>query len=86
MLVDVVLGTGARRDVVQPDVVFISNARSEIVTETEIAGAPDLVIEILSRGTKNRDRGYKKRPLRALRCTRIPIFSSFDGPHMTCYT
>ena len=58
--VDVVLGEGKRRDVVQPDIVFISTARAAIVTESEIAGAPDLVVEVLSPGTVARDRGYKK--------------------------
>jgi Uma2 family endonuclease len=58
--VDVVLGEGKRRDVVQPDIVFISNDRARIVTKPEVVGAPDLVIEILSPGTEDRDRGYKK--------------------------
>jgi len=58
--VDVVLGEGRRRDVVQPDVVFVSTARAGIVTEPEIAGAPDLVVEVLSPGTEERDRGYKR--------------------------
>jgi hypothetical protein len=41
--VDVVLGEGPGRDIVQPDVVFVRTARGSIVTQTEIAGAPDLV-------------------------------------------
>jgi Uma2 family endonuclease len=57
---DVVLGEGEKRSVVQPDIVFISNAREGRVTEDEIVGAPDLVIEILSPGTANRDMGLKK--------------------------
>lgn len=47
-------------DVVQPDILFVSKVRSEIITEEEIRGAPDLVIEILSRTTAERDRTYKK--------------------------
>ena len=58
--VDVVLGEGDDRDVLQPDIVFVSRERANIVTLAEVAGAPDLVIEILSRGTKTRDRGYKR--------------------------
>jgi Uma2 family endonuclease len=58
--VDVVLGAGPAREVVQPDIVFVSTRRAAIITEPEIAGAPDLVIEVLSRGTMSRDRGYKK--------------------------
>jgi len=45
--------------VLQPDVFFISNARSSIVTKRGVEGAPDLVIEILSDSTAVRDRGVK---------------------------
>lgn len=58
--VDVVLDEGGRRHVVQPDVLFISRAREKIVAENEIIGAPDLVIEVLSPGTAERDRGLKR--------------------------
>ncbi|HLF12695.1 MAG TPA: Uma2 family endonuclease [Gammaproteobacteria bacterium] len=59
--VDVVLlGESSRRDVVQPDIVFVCSARGEIVTDAEVTGAPDLLVEILSPGTEERDRGYKK--------------------------
>ncbi len=47
-------------DVVQPDILFISKARSKIITKEEILGAPDLVIEILSPATSERDQTYKK--------------------------
>lgn len=47
-------------DIVQPDILFISKGRSEIITEEEIHGAPDLVIEIFSPTTAERDRTYKK--------------------------
>jgi Uma2 family endonuclease len=47
-------------DVAQPDILFVSNARSHIVTEANIQGAPDLVVEILSPGTASYDRGYKR--------------------------
>jgi Uma2 family endonuclease len=46
---------------VQPDIVFISAARRAIITEPDIQGAPDLVIEILSPTTANRDRGIKRK-------------------------
>ena len=59
--VDVVLlGESSRRDVVQPDIVFVCSAQVGIVTEAEVTGAPDLVVEILSPGTEERDRDYKK--------------------------
>ncbi|MCE2513920.1 MAG: Uma2 family endonuclease [Acidobacteria bacterium] len=46
-------------DVVQPDVLFISRAREHTITDENVRGAPDLVIEILSPSTANRDLGYK---------------------------
>ena len=54
--VDVVL---SQVDVVQPDLVFVSNDRLHLVTETSIQGAPDLVVEILSPSTARLDRGRK---------------------------
>jgi len=47
-------------DVVQPDILFISRERFSIITEEEIQGAPDLVVEILSPATAERDQTYKK--------------------------
>ena len=46
-------------DVVQPDLLFISKARSHIRTGKNIRGAPDLVVEILSPSTSANDWGYK---------------------------
>ena len=57
---DVVLGEGDEREGVQPDIFFVSKERSQIIAEEEIRGAPDLVVEIISPGTAERDRGYKK--------------------------
>ena len=54
--VDVVLSD---TDVVQPDVLFISRAREHTITDENVRGAPDLVIEILSPSTADRDVGYK---------------------------
>ena len=47
-------------DVVQPDILFVSNQRAGIVTEDNVQGAPDLVIEILSPSTAERDRTFKR--------------------------
>ncbi len=44
--------------VVQPDLLFISNARRDIIGD-HIIGAPDLVIEIFSLSTRQRDEGLK---------------------------
>jgi Uma2 family endonuclease len=48
-------------DVVQPDLFYISKARLSIITETNIQGAPDLIVEILSPATAQRDRGIKQK-------------------------
>lgn len=46
---------------IQPDLLFISHERNFIIKENNgVVGAPDLIIEILSKGTTIRDRGIKK--------------------------
>ena len=50
----------SNHDVVQPDVVFVSNEREHIITQSNIQGAPDLVIEVLSPSTAHRDRTFKR--------------------------
>ena len=47
-------------DVVQPDLMFISNERLHIDTERGVHGAPDLVVEVLSPSTAERDRTFKR--------------------------
>ena len=47
-------------NVVQPDILFVSNERAHIVTDLNIQGAPDLVIEILSPSTAQRDKTQKR--------------------------
>lgn len=56
--VDVELGP---HDIVQPDLIFVSQARRSIITTRRIVGAPDLVVEILSGSTADRDRDIKLR-------------------------
>lgn len=48
-------------NVIQPDILFISKDRSNIVGEKNIQAAPDLAIEILSKSTAYRDLVQKKR-------------------------
>ena len=55
---DVVLGD---TDVVQPDLLFVSRDRAHLLSGGDnVQGAPDLVVEILSPATAERDRGYKR--------------------------
>ena len=44
---------------VQPDLVYVSAERIGLRSDRGIEGAPDLVVEILSPGTRARDRGVK---------------------------
>ncbi len=53
---DVHLPTG---DIVQPDLIFVSTARSAILQDW-IRGVPDLLIEVLSSSTPERDRIVKR--------------------------
>ena len=54
---DVVLSD---ENVVQPDLLFISKERLNIITDANVQGAPDLVVELLSPGTANLDRTRKR--------------------------
>lgn len=47
--------------VVQPDVLYVSPDRSDRIEKTEITGAPDLVMEVVSPSTSHRDVFDKKR-------------------------
>ncbi len=48
-------------DVVQPDLLFISSERANIVTSANIVGAPDLTVEIRSDFTAERDETLKRK-------------------------
>ena len=48
-------------DVVQPDLLLVSRGRESIITENNIQGAPDLVVEILSESTRRTDEHIKRK-------------------------
>jgi Uma2 family endonuclease len=49
-------------DIVEPDLLYLSNARAaEVLTELHAKGVPELVVEILSKGTRKRDETIKRR-------------------------
>jgi Uma2 family endonuclease len=49
----------SRIDIVQPDLLVILTARQGIVTPAKVLGAPDLVIEIVSKSTREKDETLK---------------------------
>lgn len=49
----------SHENIVQPDIIFVRKKRFSILTDKNIKGAPDLVIEILSPGRKDYDRVTK---------------------------
>jgi len=48
-------------DVVEPDLLYISRERSSVLTDKHVRGAPDLVIEIVSPGTRRIDEVIKRK-------------------------
>ena len=50
-----------RWDVVEPDLLFIAIDQADILTDKNVQGAPALVVEILSPGTRNTDDQIKRR-------------------------
>ncbi len=58
---DVVLDadSSVSENIVQPDLMFVSKDRLNIITDDNIRGAPDLVIEVLSNSTARYDRVEK---------------------------
>jgi Uma2 family endonuclease len=55
----------------QPDLIFVSTSRTGIIQENLIAGAPDLVVEILSASTAAHDRA-----------TKLPVYAEGGVPEV----
>jgi Uma2 family endonuclease len=55
---DVVLSA---HDVVEPDLLVVLHDQEDILTAQHVRGAPALVVEVLSPGTRRRDEGIKRR-------------------------
>ncbi len=56
--VDVIL---SEENVVQPDVVFVSKEKEDIISERGVFGTPDIVVEVISPSTLKRDTEDKKK-------------------------
>ena len=48
-------------DVVEPDLVYVSNDRAKVVRPENIKGAPDLVVEVLSYSNRRKDEITKRK-------------------------
>ena len=46
---------------VEPDLLYISRERLDVLTDKHVRGAPDLVVEILSPGTRKTDESIKRK-------------------------
>jgi len=68
----------ARDSVLQPDIVVVLREHASQVGEQVIDGPPDIVIEVLSRGTARRDLGVKREKYRA---TGVPEYWIVDPVH-----
>lgn len=51
----------SKTNIVQPDILFISKKNRAILAEKNIQGAPDLLVEIISPSTEERDVVFKKK-------------------------
>jgi Uma2 family endonuclease len=48
-----------QHNVVEPDLLFVLNENQAIITDANIQGSPDVLVEVLSPSTSKRDRGVK---------------------------
>ena len=64
-------------DIVQPDLLFVSKERAAIVGLENLKGAPDLVIEILSKGSRRLDERIKLEAYERCGVREYWLFDSF---------
>jgi Uma2 family endonuclease len=48
-------------NVVQPDILFVRKEHAGVITEANLQGPPDIAIEVLSPGTRNKDLDLKRK-------------------------
>ena len=48
-------------DVVEPDLLYVSRERRSVVTDAHVEGSPDVVVEVLSPGTRKTDEVTKRK-------------------------
>lgn len=48
-------------DIVQPDIIYVSNERAGIITDKNIRGVPDLLVEIISESSRGTDEVIKRK-------------------------
>ena len=48
-------------DVVEPDLLYVSQARADALTHMHVRGVPDLVVEVASKSTRRRDETAKRK-------------------------
>ncbi len=48
------------QDIVQPDILYVADVRASILREKYVQGAPDLIVEILSEGSRRHDEVVKR--------------------------
>jgi Uma2 family endonuclease len=66
-------------NVLQPDLVILGAAKADLVTERAIEGVPDVVVEILSKSTSERDRYIKRRVYERFRVPEYWIVEPVHG-------
>jgi Putative restriction endonuclease len=68
-------------DVVELDIVYVSNDRAEVVRPENIKGAPDLVVEVLSYSNRRKDEITKRKLYENARRRRVLDRRSGDRSH-----